>query len=82
MGFGSEPAKAFLAQYAAHANEPVEVFWLVLDAVGFLAAPGEEPLFGSPAELHRLDAWVQAAQRDPRSSVGRRLDTELVDNRR
>ncbi len=58
MEFGAQPAKAFVAEYASRATEPMELFWLVLDAVGFLAAPGEEPLFGSSAQLQRLDAWV------------------------
>jgi aminoglycoside phosphotransferase (APT) family kinase protein len=58
MEFGSEPAKAFLAHYAALAIEPVDVFWLVLDAVGFLAAPDEDPLFGSLSQLQRLDDWL------------------------
>lgn len=58
MQFGPEPAKAFLAQYAALAPEPAQVYWLVMDAVGYLAPPGSQPLFGSPAQLQRLDAWV------------------------
>jgi aminoglycoside phosphotransferase (APT) family kinase protein len=58
MEFGPEPAKAFLANYAALTTEPRQDFWLVMDAVGFLARPGQEPLFGSPAQLQRLDAWV------------------------
>lgn len=32
-----------------------ESYWLVMDAAGFLPAPGREPLFGSAAELERLD---------------------------
>jgi aminoglycoside phosphotransferase (APT) family kinase protein len=58
MEFGSEPAKAFLAHYAALAAEPPQLYWLVMDAVGFLAPPGSRPLFGSPLQLQRLDAWV------------------------
>jgi aminoglycoside phosphotransferase (APT) family kinase protein len=58
MEFGPEPAKALLAHYAALATEPRHDFWLVMDAVGFLAPPGEEPLFGSPDQLQRLDDWV------------------------
>jgi len=58
MEFGPEPAIAFLADYAALTTEPRQDFWLVMDAVGFLARPGQEPLFGSPARLQRLDAWV------------------------
>jgi aminoglycoside phosphotransferase (APT) family kinase protein len=48
MEYGPEPAKAFLAHYAAVATEPRQDFWLVMDAVGFLAPPGEEPLSGHP----------------------------------
>ena len=58
MESGPEPAKAFLAHYATLTAEPPQNFWLVMDAVGFLAVPGEEPLFGSPTQLQRLDAWV------------------------
>ena len=32
-----------------------ESYWLVMDAAGFLPPPDREPLFGSPAELERLD---------------------------
>jgi aminoglycoside phosphotransferase (APT) family kinase protein len=58
MQIGTESATAFLAHYAALTTEPRQDFWLVMDAVGFLAPPGQAPLFGSPDQLHRLDAWV------------------------
>lgn len=35
-----------------------ESCWLVMDAAGFLPPPGREPLFGSAAELERLDDWL------------------------
>jgi hypothetical protein len=58
LDFGPEPARAFLAQYAAFAAEPPRGYWLVMDAVGFLPAPGRQPLFGSPTQVKRLDEWV------------------------
>ncbi len=58
LAFGPEPARAFLAAYAERTAEPCRRHWLVMDAVGFLPAPGSRPLFGSPTELRRLDAWV------------------------
>ena len=58
LAFGPEPAKAFLAGYAALVAEEPQKYWLVMDAVGFLPPPGKKPLFGSPTELQRLDRWV------------------------
>ena len=58
LAFGPEPAKAFLAGYAALMAEKPQKYWLVMDAVGFLPPPGKKPLFGSPTELQRLDQWV------------------------
>jgi aminoglycoside phosphotransferase (APT) family kinase protein len=58
LAFGPEPAKAFLAGYAALMAEKPQRYWLVMDAVGFLPPLGKKPLFGSPTELQRLDQWV------------------------
>ena len=58
VAFGPEPATRFLELYADHAPEPVETFWLVMDAVGFLPPPGRSPMFGAPTQLARLDAWL------------------------
>lgn len=58
LELGPEPARAFLAAYADLAPEPCDRYWLVMDAVGFLPPPGREPLFGSPTQRQRLDAWV------------------------
>ncbi|RYB92895.1 aminoglycoside phosphotransferase family protein [Nocardioides oleivorans] len=55
---GPEPATRFLELYADHAPEPVDPYWLVMDAVGFLPPPGRAPLFGSPGQLARLDDWL------------------------
>lgn len=60
LQFGPEPARAFLAGYAALAAERPHRYWLVMDAVGFLPPPGKRPLFDSPTELQRLDQWVHA----------------------
>lgn len=58
LDFGPEPARELLAHYAGLSPEPPQAYWLIMDAVGFLPAPGKEPLFGSPTQLHRLDDWV------------------------
>ncbi len=58
LGFGPDPARAFLRAYAARTSEPSDRYWLVMDAVGFLPPPGKAPLFGSPTELRRLDDWL------------------------
>lgn len=58
IAVGPEPAHAFLAAYAATTGTEPHQYWLVMDAVGFLPLPGKDPLFGSPAELARLDQWL------------------------
>ena len=58
LDFGPEPARAFLERYAALATEAPHRHWLVMDAVGFLPPPGKKPLFGSQAQLQRLDQWL------------------------
>lgn len=58
VAFGSEPAAAFLQHWAAASGGTVEPHWLVMDAVGFLPPPGRPPMFGAPAQLDRLDAWL------------------------
>lgn len=57
-GEGDTPARAFFQYVARVPSEPANPYWLVMDAVGFLPAPGRKPLFGSDAELARLDAWL------------------------
>lgn len=58
LAFGPEPARAFLAHYAALTGRRPEKYWLVMDTVGFLPPPGKQPLFGTSTELRRLDYWV------------------------
>ncbi len=58
VAYGAEPARAFLAAYAGHTDEPSDRHWLVMDAVGFLPPPGRPPMFGDPLQLERLDAWL------------------------
>jgi Ser/Thr protein kinase RdoA (MazF antagonist) len=58
LAFGPEPATAFLGRYAALRAETPQRYWLVMDAVGLLPAPGMKPLFGSPGQLQRLDRWL------------------------
>jgi len=55
---GPEPARAFLAAYGDVTATRPEHYWLVMDAVGFLPPPGRTSLFGAPAQLARLDAWL------------------------
>jgi aminoglycoside phosphotransferase (APT) family kinase protein len=64
VAFGPEPARSFLAEYAALTADKPDRYWLVMDAVGFLPPPGKLPMFGSPAELHRLDEWLDELVRD------------------
>jgi aminoglycoside phosphotransferase (APT) family kinase protein len=65
VAFGPEPATAFLASYAATTGSRPAGYWLVMDAVGFLAPPGREPMFGSPGELARLDSWLHDLVTNP-----------------
>lgn len=58
VGFGTEPAAAFLDHYAVMSRTAPGLFWLVMDAVGFLPPPGRSPMFGSAPELQRLDEWL------------------------
>lgn len=59
ISFGPEPAAAFLAAYGAATGRRPETYWLVMDTVGFLPPPGQEPLFGAPDQLSRLDHWLE-----------------------
>ncbi|WP_083707280.1 phosphotransferase family protein [Intrasporangium flavum] len=58
LAHGPAPARAFLDAYRPLAPEEPSAFWLVMDAVGFLPPPGRAPLFSTPTELARLDAWL------------------------
>lgn len=58
LDHGLDPARGFLARYASLAAEEPHVYWLLMDAVGFLPSPGMDPLFGSQAQLQRLDQWL------------------------
>lgn len=58
LDHGLDPAGGFLARYASLAAEEPHVYWLLMDAVGFLPSPGMDPLFGSQAQLQRLDQWL------------------------
>ena len=58
VAFGADPARAFLAAYAFHTDEPPDRHWLVMDAVGFLPPPGKRAMFGDPVQLQRLDDWL------------------------
>lgn len=51
-------ARAVLDAYAAASGTPVEPYWLVMDAVGFLPFPDGPALFSSDEQHARLDAWV------------------------
>lgn len=59
VAYGSEPARSFLAAYAALTGTRPDPYWLIMDAVGFLPPPGQEPLLGSAEELERLDEGVR-----------------------
>ncbi len=56
--FGPEPAVAFLASYGAEVGGRPDLYWLIMDAVGFLPPPGRNAMFGTPTELARLDGWL------------------------
>jgi aminoglycoside phosphotransferase (APT) family kinase protein len=62
--FGVGPAVAFLEHWAAVSGTTPEPHWLVMDAVGYLPPPGRPPMFGDPAQLERLDAWLDLVVRD------------------
>ncbi|MFC7360460.1 phosphotransferase family protein [Nocardioides astragali] len=55
---GTEAADAFVECWAATSGTAAEPYWLVMDAVGFLPPPGRPPMFSHPAELERLDEWL------------------------
>lgn len=60
LEYGPTIAATFAAQYAEHADNPPDQYWLVMDAVGFLPQPGDEPLlFGDDEALARLDEWMR-----------------------
>ena len=49
VAFGADPARAFLAAYAGHTDEPLDRHWLVMDAVGFLLHRGSSRCSASPS---------------------------------
>jgi Ser/Thr protein kinase RdoA (MazF antagonist) len=57
------PATAFLQEYAAHAPEPLDPFWLVMDTVGYLPPPGKPQMFRQPDQVERLDDWLDEVVR-------------------
>jgi aminoglycoside phosphotransferase (APT) family kinase protein len=63
VALGTEPADDFLTCWAATSGTAADPYWLVMDAVGFLPPPGRPPMFGDPAELGRLDAWLDRVVR-------------------
>ena len=63
VAFGAEPAVAFVERWAARSGTAPERHWLVMDAVGYLPPPGRPPMFGEPAQLERLDEWLDLAVR-------------------
>jgi Ser/Thr protein kinase RdoA (MazF antagonist) len=58
VAFSVQCAQDFLSEYEQVATTPVDPYWLLMDAVGFLPPPGKKPLFDSAAELQGLDAWL------------------------
>lgn len=58
LAAGPESARAFLGAYGAIIGSRPVTYWLVMDAVGFLASPGKQPLFDAADELARLDGWL------------------------
>jgi Ser/Thr protein kinase RdoA (MazF antagonist) len=58
IALGTGRARDLVARYAAVEGTRPDPYWLVMDAVAFLPAPGREALFGSPAEQAGIDEWV------------------------
>lgn len=58
IAIGPEPAGAFLRAYGAVTGTRPDLYWLVMDTVGFLPPPGKQPMFGTPSELSRLNGWL------------------------
>jgi aminoglycoside phosphotransferase (APT) family kinase protein len=63
LAFGAGPAVAFVERWAATSGTTPEPHWLVMDAVGYLPPPGRPPMFGDPAQLARLDEWLDLTVR-------------------
>ena len=61
--FGAGAAVAFVERWAAMTGTAPERHWLVMDAVGYLPPPGRPPMFGDPAQLERLDEWLDLVVR-------------------
>jgi aminoglycoside phosphotransferase (APT) family kinase protein len=58
VAFDLDRASRFLDCYSATTGSSPDVYWLIMDAVGFLPPPGRAPMFASSSELARLDAWL------------------------
>lgn len=65
VAFDLERGHRFLESYAATTGSTPDAYWLVMDVVGFLPPPGREPVFTSPSELERLDAWLHELMPHP-----------------
>jgi Ser/Thr protein kinase RdoA (MazF antagonist) len=63
VAHGTDIAHDFVRHWAAASGTPVERHWLAMDAVGFLPPPGRSAMFGEPAQLARLDEWLDLVVR-------------------
>lgn len=59
LAAGIDSALQFIESYEALTQTRREAYWFVMDAVGFLPAPGSAPLFGSQSDLQQLDEWIR-----------------------
>lgn len=55
---GTAAATTFIAAYAEATSTDPEPYWLVMDTVGFLPAPGRPALFDSAGDRAGLDDWL------------------------
>ncbi len=60
---GEGPAEAFASAYADLTGSRGDAYWDVMDVVGFLPPPGDEPFSTEPEQLRRLEAHLVEVQR-------------------
>lgn len=58
---GTHAGQRFAAAYTRFTGVERTPYWDVMDVVGFLPAPGREPIFDDPAQLARLEQHLEWA---------------------
>lgn len=61
MRHGTKTGQRFAAAYSRRTGTERDIFWDVMDIVGFLPPPGRKPMFHEPEQLRRLEEHLEWA---------------------